>query len=344
MVKALVTGGSGFFGAILCEKLAHERMEVSNFDLAPFDHPVMGVNVHLGDIRSLDAIEKALKGADVVYHTVAQVPLAKDPELFQKVNIEGTRNVLEASLKQHVKKVIYLSSSAIYGIPKTNPVEEETPPHPMEAYGESKLEAERLCCDYVKQGLDVTIIRPRTILGPGRLGIFQILFDCIQANAAVFTLGDGHNRFQFIEASDLAEACLKAAQRPGPTSYNIGTDRFGTMRESLEGLICAVGSRSKVRSLPLKWSKWAMNAASAAGISPLGPYHALMYGSELFFKTEKAKRELGWIPRKSNVEMLLETYEWYMQNKEQLLCDGKIRSHHRSPIRAGILSLLKWIP
>src|SRR5206468_1516642 len=146
--------------------------------------------------------------------------------------------LLRAALEAKVRKVINVSSSAVFGAPKSNPVTEETPPTPGEAYGRAKLEGENLCRRFAREGLDVTIIRPRTIMGHGRLGIFQILFEWIRQGSNVPVLGGGQNRYQFVHADDLAEACILAAARPGPAIYNCGTDRFGTMREALEHL-CA---------------------------------------------------------------------------------------------------------
>lgn len=342
--RVLVTGGSGYFGSFVCEQLVARGDQVRSFDLVELDIPSRNIETTLGDIRDIHALNQVMRGVEIVHHNVAQVPIAKDRSLFESVNIQGTKNVLEAALRHHVKKVIYVSSSAVYGVPENNPVTESTEPHPMEAYGKSKLLGERICQDYVKQGLDVTIIRPRTILGHGRLGIFQFLFDCIREGANVFTLGSGNNRYQFVQAEDLAEACIKASLRHGSTSYNIGTDRFGTIREALEGLIQAAGSDSKVRSLPFGPTVIAMNVASWCGLSPLGPYHSLMYGREMFFDISKACTELDWRPKWSNLDMFIDSYQWYLANRERISVDGHLRSKHRSPMKAGILNLLKWIP
>ena len=133
-------------------------------------------------------------------------------------------------------KVVHTSSSAVFGIPESNPVLPTTVPKPQEAYGHAKLAAEWACLRAAADGLDVTIVRPRTILGHGRLGIFGILFDWIADGADPIVLGDGSNRYQFVHADDLATVCLLAGERTGPAVFNAGTDRFGTMREALEHL------------------------------------------------------------------------------------------------------------
>ncbi len=219
---------------------------------------------------------------------------------------------------------------------------ESTLPAPLEDYGRAKLEGETLCAPFEKS-FDVAIIRPRTILGHGRLGIFQILFEWIYTGANVPVLDGGRNIYQFVHASDLADACILAGTRPGSAVYNCGTDRFGTMFELLTGLCRAAGTGSKVKSVPMWLAETGMNVSSALGLSPLGPYHALMYGRSLYFDISKARRDLGWQPRYSNDEMILESYKWYCANRERILRSGGLASPHRSAVKQGILSMIRFI-
>jgi nucleoside-diphosphate-sugar epimerase len=273
---------------------------------------------------------------------VAQVPLAKDRHLFRSVNIGGTENLLQAAKAARVRKVIYVSSSAVFGAPKSNPVTEDTQPAPGEAYGQAKFAAEMICRTYATGGLDVTIIRPRTIMGHGRLGIFQILFEWIREGHNVPVLGRGDNVYQFVHADDLAEACILAAARPGATVYHCGAAKFGTMRETLEALCAHAKSGSGVRSVPLLPAVLFMKFTSALGLSPLGPYHALMYGRSLWFDITKAQHELGWQPRFSNADMFTQSYDWYLANRERVLTTSGA-SHHRSAVKQGVLALAKHI-
>ena len=158
--------------------------------------------------------------------------------------------MLTASRDVGVAKVVHTSSSAVFGVPETNPVLPTTVPQPAEPYGHAKLAAEWACLRAASTGLDVTIVRPRTILGHGRLGIFGILFDWIADGADPCVLGDGSNRYQFVHADDLASVCRLAAATPGPAVFNVGTDRFGTMREALEQVCRHAGTGARVRRLP----------------------------------------------------------------------------------------------
>lgn len=339
-MRVMVTGGSGYFGSMLVSKLLSAGHQCSVLDIVDADDRPSDVEFFAVDVRDADAVQRAIRRVDVIYHNVAQVPLAKDRHLFESVNVTGTRNLLAAALAAGVKKVVYTSSSAVFGKPRYNPVTEETPALPGESYGRAKYEGEELCRTFAKQGLDVTIMRPRTILGHGRLGIFQILFEWIKEGANVPVLGSGNNRYQFIHADDMANACILAANKPGFETFNCGTDRFGTMREALENLCRHAGTGSRVKSLPMAPAELAMKITSRLGLSPLGAYHSLMYGHSMYFDIAKAQSLLDWQPRYSNDEMLAESYDWYLSHRDEVL-RGRNASHHRSGMRQGVLRLVK---
>jgi len=333
----LVTGGSGYFGSLLVRRLRERGHPVRIFDLNESDESSSQVEFLRGDIRDPDAVEKAVRGCEIVHHNVAMVPLAKDRHAFWSVNEGGTRHLLEAALAAGVRKVVHTSSSAVFGVPARNPVDETVAPRPQEEYGRAKLAGEQLCLEHAARGLDVTIVRPRTIMGHGRLGIMQILFEWIREGRNVPVLGRGENLYQFVHADDLAEACLLAAERPGPAVYNIGAAEFCSMRETLEGLIAHAGTGSRVVSLPMGATAALMKLTSALGISPLGAYHSLMYGRSMYFDLAKPRAELGWQPRHGNVEMFCESYDWYLAHREAILGTTGA-SHHRSPVRQGVLA------
>lgn len=342
IAAALVCGGSGYFGSCLVKRLLRDGVACRIFDISDASDRPAGVTFVSGDVRDPAALLAACRGVDVVFNAVAQVPLARDRHLFQSVNVTGTANVLEAARQAGVRKVVQVSSSAVYGAPETNPVTEETPPVPREDYGVAKLEGERICTDFASRGLDVTVIRPRTILGHGRLGIFQILFEWVREGANIPVLGRGDNRYQFVHADDLADACVRAARRPGARSYNCGAAEFGTMRESLESLCRHAGTGSRVKGVPFALASSGMKFFGALGLSPLGPYHALMYGRSLYFDISRARTELAWEPKYSNEAMMVESYEWYIRNRSEVLA-SRGGSLHRSPVKQGALKLLKWI-
>ena len=342
MIKSLVTGGAGYFGDLLTRKLLERGYSVRILDInLPADN-YPETEVVQADIRDPHAVQSACEGIDVVFHNAAQVAIAINKALLWSVNRDGTRNLLESCARRAVKKVIYTSSSAVYGIPKTNPVTEETSPSPVEEYGRAKLAGETLCWEYGRKGLDVSIVRPCTIVGHGRLGIFQILFEWIYQGKNIPVLSDGKNTYQFVHADDLAEACIQASTRKGSDAFNCGTDRFGTMGEVLVHLCRHAGTGSQVKSLPMWPIVAAMNLAAALKISPLGPYHASMYGRSIYLDISKARTNLAWTPRYSNNEMFVESYEWYRANRTAVLAQAEAASQHRSAVEQGVLKILHW--
>ncbi len=338
MSTSLVTGGSGYFGSLLVERLVARGDTVRVLDISDASDRPAGVQFVLGDIRDSVAVTDAVAGCDVVYHNVAQVPLAKDPVLLRTVNVDGTRVLLDAAKQAGVGKVVHTSSSAVFGVPDSNPVLPTTVPKPQEAYGQAKLAAEWACLDACRAGLDVSIVRPRTILGHGRLGIFGILFNWIADGADPIVLGSGGNRYQFVHAEDLADACIAAAGVAGPGVFNIGTDRFGTMFEALDHLCAYAGTGATVRSLPAKPTALAMRASAALHITPFAPYHWLMYSKSMWFDIEHARQQLGWQPVWSTDDMFRQSYDWYLAHRAQT---SQGASEHRRSARQGALALLK---
>ena len=209
----------------------------------------------------------------------------------------------------------------------------------MEAYGRAKHDGELLCQAAVSRGLDVTIVRPRTILGHGRLGIFGILFDWIADGGVVPVLGKGDNRYQFVHAHDLAQACILAGERPGAATYNIGAESFGTMLETISRLCEHAGTGAKVRRLPIAATSAAMQATARLGLTPFGPYHWIMYSKSMWFDLTPAHEELGWRAAYTTDQAMQESYDWFIANRESLSTHGV--SAHRSLARQGVLTAAK---
>jgi nucleoside-diphosphate-sugar epimerase len=340
--SVLITGGSGYFGSVLAAQAIARGDAVRIFDLNPPAPELRGVEYVAGDVRDERALQAACDGIDLVFHNVATVPLARDKASFDSVNVTGTASMLVCARRAKVGKVVHTSSSAVFGIPERNPVDESTPGRPLEPYGRAKLQAELMCHEAARNGVDVTIIRPRTILGHGRLGIIALLFEFVADGAPVWVLNGGANRYQFVHADDLADACLRAGDREGPTTYNVGAAEFGTMRETLQALVDHAGTGSRVRTLPAGPARAVMRGLTRAGLAPFAPYHWLLYGESLYFDVSKASSELGWEPRHSNASMVIESYEWFRAHRDAPT--GTPRSHHQSPVRPGLVRALKLVP
>lgn len=337
----LVTGGAGFFGETLLKRLLKTGNKVKCLDLnvPHFNHE--NLITLQGDVRDKNLVIEALKDVEIVHHNVAQVPVAKNKKLFWEVNFGATKLILEEAFEQKIKKFVYTSSSAVFGVPVKNPVTEYDIPSPMEEYGKAKYEAEKICNKYSKLGMSCSIVRPRTILGNGRLGIFQILFEWIYQNKNVPVIGNGNNLYQFIHSDDLTEICFLAGENPKSEVYNAGAKEFGTMKQALENLISSVNSKSKVCGVNRKLAQVGMDISSKLGLSPLGKYHSLMYGNSMYFDNNELEDKLNYRTKFSNDEMFLSSYNWYLKNRSLILSGKFTGSKHQSFLKQKIL---KYVP
>lgn len=336
----LVTGGSGFLGNLIARRLLARGDRVRVLDVwEDASRPAEIEYIHC-DVRDVEGMRKAMRGVAVVHHNAALVPLTKSGERFWSVNVDGSRIAAEAAAAEGVSAFIHMSSSAIFGVPQRCPIDDTTPVRPAEVYGRAKWAGEQAVRNVCSRAnLPLIVIRPRTILGEGRLGIFQILFDWIRENRSVYVIGSGDGGFQFVHAHDLMDAYMLALNHGQPGVYNVGTDQFGSLRKALEKLILHARSSSRVRSLPETLTIQTLRALDLLRLSPLAPWHYLTYHKPFFFDVSKLLN-LGWKPAYSNDAMFRESYDWFLQNREKL-DTLRSASPHRSRVKEGVLWLLK---
>lgn len=339
--KILITGGSGFFGKHLTQRLLQQlENRITILDLQPPPkRRARRVKYIQADITNKDDVLAACKDQDIVYHTAALVPISRAGDLFRKVNVEGTRNILEACLQNNVQKVVYLSSSSVYGIPAEFPLRENSPLRPFGEYALTKLEAEEVCFHYMKRGLPVCILRPRTIVGEGRLGIVAVLFDWIHYGKKVYLLGTGENYYQLISPTDLAEVCVLAVTHGMGEVINVGTDNYKTLREDFQELVDYAGSGSKIVLLPawvVKSTLWLLNKFN---LSPFVHWHYMTLDKNYAFDISKAKSLLKWKPKKSNAQCLKEAYAWYLTNHKEL----KTGKDHQSVPPQKLIKVIRFL-
>jgi len=314
---ATVTGGTGYLGKRLVQELIKKQVVrvFSNESWTGSELP--NLRCILGDVRDYERVLEACANADCVFHLAAQLPTSKlSNTTVWSINVDGTRNVLEASMKNNVRRVVYISSSSIYGIPSEVPCSEHSPKNPIGTYGRSKLMAERVCMEYVDKGLDVVVLRPMTIVGPGMKGVFRILFDWVKDDKTVYLIGNGSNRVQMVSVFDLVKACCLAAEEPAVAgqAMNIGSDNVPTVRELIQSLVKHAGSRSRIMSINPWFATIALRFFHLAGLSPLVAEHYYLANKDFILDTTRIKSLLNWKPLFSNVDMLNQAYDWFAQN------------------------------
>jgi nucleoside-diphosphate-sugar epimerase len=344
MAKYLVTGGAGFFGGILKARLLADGAEVVCVDLVPdtAQHAAL-TSIH-ADIRDEEAMRRvfAEHRFDAVFHVAAMLAHGKmNRELLWTSNVDGTRVIAVCAREAGVKKLVFTSSNCLWASNLGRPVREDDPPAPAEVYGESKLAGEQVLKQF-EVGMDVVVLRCPTIIDSGRLGLLAILFEFIRESKTVWVVGSGANRYQFIYAGDLAQACVQSLDSRGSATFHVGSDSVPSLRECYEAVIREAGSRSRVRSLPKGPTLLAMRLAHKLRISPLGPYHYRMIAEDFTFDTSKIRAELGWRPTVTNSEMLARAYRYYADNRDEILKRDNVSAHSRAA-EMGILRLLKWI-
>lgn len=344
-MKYLITGGAGYFGSVLKRKLLEHGHECVSIDLLPDVDPHPLLTSYVLDVTHRDDLEKIFQKHgpfDAVYHSAAQLQLKRNTlEYFDKTNIDSTGYLAELSVKYGVKNFIFISSNCVYGLINSTLVKEDHPRNAFERYGKSKVASEKILEKYFNQ-LNVIILRPPTIVGMGRLGILSIVYDFIREHRKVWLVGNGNNRYQFILGEDLAEACRLAATVNHSGIYNIGCDQVPSLNELFADLIAHAKSRSKILHLPQTLAMSVLKIAYHLGISPLGPYNYSMISSSYIGDTQKIKAELNWQPTKSNSQMLIDGYEYYVKNFERIHDKTNQLPGHRKAGWGGVITLLKW--
>lgn len=343
MAHYLVTGGAGFLGINLVRHLLAKGQEVSSLDFALFDYPEANeIEIHQGDIRNSSVVEAAVSKAQIVVHTAAALPLYKDHDILT-TDVDGTRNILEASLRSGVERVIHISSTAVYGVPNRHPLYETDPLMGVGSYGNAKIAAEQLCLDYRAKGMCVPIIRPKSFVGPERLGVFAILYDWASDGRSFPILGNGLNKYQLLDVEDLCQAIWLAATRPPVhtnDTFNIGAREFGTIGEDYQAVLNEAGFGKRIRTLPAPPIILILRLMEKFGISPLYKWVYETVAKDSFVSTKKAETSLGFDPRYSNQEALVRNYRWYLENLDAFRNVSGVS--HRVPWKQGVLSLAKW--
>jgi len=338
-----ITGGAGFLGINLTRHLISKGHKVIIFDVAPFNYRDMVRKVEIvnGDIRDLEVLTEAMKGVDIVIHTAAALPLYSKEDIFS-TDILGTKNVLQAAEKNGVKRVIHISSTAVYGIPDHHPLYENDKLIGVGPYGISKIKAEKVCDQFRQKGMCVPVIRPKSFIGPERLGVFAIYYQWIKEGRSIPIVGNGKNRYQLLDVEDLCEAIYLCSTKDKDIvndTFNIGAKGFTTMKEDFGAVIKHAGFKKRIVTTPAKPLILVLRFLEMLNLSPLYKWVYETACEDSFVAIDKAEKRLGFTPKYSNKQALIRNYEWYLAHYKEF--ENKSGVSHRVPWKQGILGLFR---
>jgi len=342
--SVLVTGGSGFLGINLIRHLRSKGVtDIRSIDLVPFDYPEKGlVKTVVGDIRDLSALKKAMEGVTWVIHTAAALPLYSEQDIMT-TDVDGTRNVMTVAREAGVERAVMISSTAVYGIPDHHPLYETDTLSGVGPYGRAKIKAEEMCLDARRQGLCVPIIRPKSFVGPERLGVFALFYDWAYTGHGFPMIGNGKNRYQLLDVEDLCEAIwltLTQDKAKVNDTFNIGAKVFATMREDYQAVLDDAGRGKKICGFPAAPMIWTLRLLEKLHLSPLYMWVYETACKDSFVSIEKAERVLGYAPKYSNKDALVRNYRWYVANLDSFKNASGVS--HRVPWKQGVLRFAKW--
>ncbi|MDP3980302.1 MAG: NAD(P)-dependent oxidoreductase [Chlamydiota bacterium] len=337
-----ITGGSGFLGINLIRLLLKEGCRIVSYDTNPFDYPEKDrIQSIIGDIRNKELLNQSMRGCTMTVHTAAALPLYTKDDIMT-TDLDGSRNVMEASLSNKIKHVIHISSTAVYGVPDHHPLYEIDPLMGVGPYGEAKVQAEQVCAAYREKGLYVSIIRPKSFIGPERLGVFAMLYEWAKDAKNFPILGKGKNRYQLLDVEDLCNAvwlCMTGNPESVNDTFNIGAKEFTTLKEDFQAVLDDAGHGKRIISFPAKPVIIFLKLFEKLGISPLYEWIYDTVYTDSFVSIEKAEKQLGFKPQYSNKDALIRNFKWYLDNLENF--KGTTGISHRLPWNQGILKLFK---
>jgi nucleoside-diphosphate-sugar epimerase len=342
-MKVLITGGAGFLGINLVRYFLNKELnDIRTLDVAYFDYPEKNkIEEVKGDIRNKDDVTRAMKNVEIVIHTAAALPLYNKKDIYS-TDVEGTTNLLEAAYKHKVDRFIHISSTAVYGIPDHHPLYENDKLDGVGDYGKAKIMAEDVCREYRKKGMCIPIVRPKSFIGPERLGVFALFYEWAKDGKNFPMIGSGNNRYQLLDVEDLCEAIYLCATKEKEIindTFNIGAKEFTTMKKDYQVVIDKAGYGKKVIPFPAWPAIWILRILEFLHLSPLYKWIYETAGEDSFVSIEKAEKILNFSPKYSNKEALLRNYKWYLDNLNTF--EGKSGISHRTPWNQGILKFLK---
>ena len=339
-----ITGGAGVLGRNLIRRLADDGHQLTSLDLAAIRDDTRCRQI-VGDIRDETTVRNAIAGTDVVVHAASAFPSYK-PHEINSISVGGTRVVMAACHAEGIARVIHLSSSAVYGLPDIVPTPEDHPRERVDPYSGAKIEAELVCESFREKGMCIPILRPKTFLGPHRLGIFSMLFEWADEGHNFPLIGGGHYRNQMLDVDDLVEVVCTVMRLPDDQvneAFNVAATEFTTLRDDFQAVLDAAGHGKRIIALPKGLTIGALRALETMGLSPV--YKRLIYklSHDSYVDTARAESVLGFKPQHSSCSAILRTFHWWQRQKSEQPLPLRNGRSSREPWKQGALRLAKAI-
>lgn len=315
----LITGGTGFVGIALARRLLSMGEKVRLMSRHKTSEIPKGAEFFQGDVSNCDMVRRAVKGVDTIFHLAALIPQRlADKVTMKAVNVGGTENILKSAVEEGVKKVVFMSSVEVYGVPAENPCPENAPLNAINEYGFNKIEAEKLCIKYFKdKRLDVSILRPPGITGVRQYEPFLVgLMEAAIKGKPLMLIGKGTNVWQMLDIEDTIDACLLCTQvkKSAGKIFNIGTEDICSLNEYYQAIIDRAGTGSKIKHVNATFTKMLFSILAIFKKAPITPPQLKMILSDYVFDISKAKKMLGWKPKKGNIESAIESYDYFKEH------------------------------
>lgn len=318
-MRYIIIGGSGFVGSeLIKELLPKNKKNIVVLDVVP---PSFDVAFEKQDIRK--KLTFKFLPDDVVVQLAAnqyhhKVPRKHRQEFFEEVNTAGTKNILDKMLSDGAKNMVFFSTDMVYGKPQYLPVDTKHPKQPFGYYGKSKMKAEKICEDYRAKGINITIFRPRMIIGKGRFGILTKLFKLIELNLPVPMIGSGNNCYQMIAVNDCAQAILKAIEHDFPNkAYNLGSYNPPKVKELLKGVIKQNHSKSLLLPTPGKLVKLCLKMMGAIGLEIMYKEQYMIADENYLIDISETEQDLDWHPQFDDTSMLKAAFDEYKEKSKK---------------------------
>lgn len=317
MSRWVLIGGAGLTGLKIAEELIEMNTSKSNIIIADLKNSLRKINLQVTLIEcdiSKNIIPK-FKKDDVIIHLAARqyhtkIPKRNQLAWFREVNVVGTKNIINQCIKFNVKGLIYFSTDMVYGIPNYIPLNSAHPKTPIGPYGKSKLEAEMICIESRKRGLPITILRPRLIMGKGRLGIMEKLFKAISLNRPVPLIGRGNNCYQMVSVEDCSKAAILSVKYNFPNcELNLGSEVGPNIKKLLNFLIHTVNSKSILIPLPAFPLKIILTILEKMGLPILHKEQYKIADKNYIVDISDTYSKIRWKPKQSDTDMIVEAYK-----------------------------------